>query len=337
VLYLVSSGVAGAASNFYWDSVGNEVGIGTAAPSAPLHIEKASTGNSPITSQLYIYNPTNTAGQCSIVGNRIAGSTASNVYYSLDVAGFYGFSIGMVGSSSRLQFRNAWNFGGTEVMTLLNAGNVGINSTTPNTTFDVVGNVYINSGVFNGPGVGTYTAGNGTRIIIWPGSATVAPFSIGVESGAIWYALPGAHRFYGSSAGTTFLGGFNNILTGGATTISVDASGYIVRGATSDVRLKSNVAPMTNYGLETIKQLNPIYFEWNEDAKKKFGEGTYIGLVAQDVQSVFPNAVSKTNDDIGTLTIDYATLIPVLINSIKELSNNNIHLETRLVSLETKI
>jgi hypothetical protein len=107
------------------NAYGGQVGIGTTNPGAPLMIYNAnSTGNDPRASHLDCFNPTNTAGQNSIISNRIGGSSAGVVYYSMDVAGFAGFSMGMQASSSRLSFRNAWNFlaGGAEVMSLYGSG-----------------------------------------------------------------------------------------------------------------------------------------------------------------------------------------------------------------------
>ena len=43
-----------------------------------------------------------------------------------------------------------------------------------------------------------------------------------------------------------------------------------------------------------------------------------IGLLAQDVQKVFPELVKTANDQHQTLSVNYQGLIPVLINAIKE-------------------
>ena len=43
-----------------------------------------------------------------------------------------------------------------------------------------------------------------------------------------------------------------------------------------------------------------------------------IGLLAQDVQAVFPELVKEANNEEGTLSVNYQGLIPVLINAIKE-------------------
>jgi hypothetical protein len=43
-----------------------------------------------------------------------------------------------------------------------------------------------------------------------------------------------------------------------------------------------------------------------------------IGLLAQEVQSVFPELVKTANNSDGTLSLNYQGMIPVLLNAIKE-------------------
>jgi hypothetical protein len=43
-----------------------------------------------------------------------------------------------------------------------------------------------------------------------------------------------------------------------------------------------------------------------------------IGLLAQDIQKVFPELVKESGDEDGTLSINYQGLVPILINAIKE-------------------
>ena len=45
--------------------------------------------------------------------------------------------------------------------------------------------------------------------------------------------------------------------------------------------------------------------------------GSEYGVIAQEVQKEFPEMVSKQND--GYLMVDYIQLIPVIIESIREL------------------
>jgi hypothetical protein len=43
-----------------------------------------------------------------------------------------------------------------------------------------------------------------------------------------------------------------------------------------------------------------------------------IGLLAQEIEEVFPELVREAEDKDGTLSVNYQGLIPVLINAIKE-------------------
>jgi hypothetical protein len=43
-----------------------------------------------------------------------------------------------------------------------------------------------------------------------------------------------------------------------------------------------------------------------------------IGLLAQEVQTVFPELVKTANNSEGTLSVNYQGMIPVLLNAIKE-------------------
>ena len=109
------------------------VGIGTTNPLARLHINYTSTALNPdvgITG-LYVYNPTNSAGQNSVITNRIGGASAGRCMYSFDVNGAYGYSIKMEASSHALRFNNNWEGSGTDNMVINANGNVGIANTSP--------------------------------------------------------------------------------------------------------------------------------------------------------------------------------------------------------------
>ena len=72
-------------------------------------------------------------------------------------------------------------------------------------------------------------------------------------------------------------------------------------GASSDARLKSNVAPLTG-SLDLIKSLAPVSYTWNY----KNNEPT-VGFIAQDVQKILPNAVTTiepTEDQKPFITDD---------------------------------
>ncbi len=110
----------------------------------------------------------------------------------------------------------------------------------------------------------------------------------------------------------------------------------------SDLRLKEDVKELNakdEVTLDKLDMLSPISYKYNADLlepntvnpSEKTNEGkrsnawtnpvyekTHFGLVAQELQQVYPNLVYE--NDNGYLSINYTELIPVLIQSIKELN-----------------
>jgi trimeric autotransporter adhesin len=81
--------------------------------------------------------------------------------------------------------------------------------------------------------------------------------------------------------------------------------------STSDENLKKDIHTIEN-ALDKVKQLRGVDFNWKDNDQKS------IGVVAQEVQKVFPELVF---DDGENLSVNYSGLIGVLIESIKELSS----------------
>jgi len=89
----------------------------------------------------------------------------------------------------------------------------------------------------------------------------------------------------------------------------------------SDRKFKKDIRPIES-PLEKIKSLAGRYYTWKETGRKD------VGLIAQEVQEVFPEIVSEqhkrnpeTNEILDTyLTVDYAHLVAPLIEAVKELS-----------------
>ena len=103
---------------------------------------------------------------------------------------------------------------------------------------------------------------------------------------------------------------------------AVYATGDITAYYTSDQRLKNNIIKIDD-ALEKVRWLNGVKFEWNKDAISNLVDvgpkpDKDIGLLAQDVEKVFPEVVTTRAD--GYKAVDYSRLVPVLIEAIKELS-----------------
>jgi len=100
---------------------------------------------------------------------------------------------------------------------------------------------------------------------------------------------------------------------------------------TSDERLKQDIVTIEN-ALEKVSLVRGVSFAWNEEVEAETGR--QLGVVAQEVEEVFPEIVSTDND--GFKGVDYTKLTAVLIEAVKELKAENQELRKRIESLEDK-
>lgn len=105
---------------------------------------------------------------------------------------------------------------------------------------------------------------------------------------------------------------FNFYTTGNAT-----ASG--TWQSLSDARLKENVTSLPSV-LDKVSLLNPVKFSMKSDS---LTEANRFGLIAQELEQVFPTVVNDTGTDKDGVTnvkaVSYTELIPVLVKAIQEL------------------
>jgi hypothetical protein len=97
----------------------------------------------------------------------------------------------------------------------------------------------------------------------------------------------------------------------------VVAAGDVVAYYTSDLRLKDNVEVIQG-SLDKIGGIRGVEFDWNEDSPGWARErGHDVGVIAQEVQKVLPEVVQERKN--GYLGVDYKRIVPLLIESVKEL------------------
>jgi trimeric autotransporter adhesin len=96
----------------------------------------------------------------------------------------------------------------------------------------------------------------------------------------------------------------------------------------SDIRLKKDVEVMVN-SLEKITTLRGVSYKWNDT---KMGDRQQIGVVAQEVEKIFPEVVFT--DKQGYKAVEYGKLIAPVIEAIKELKAENDSLKKRIAALE---
>ena len=118
------------------------------------------------------------------------------------------------------------------------------------------------------------------------------------------------------------------VMFNGDATLSNDLTveGDIV--ISSDARLKANIVSLGST-LARLLLIDGKSYTMKKDGKQK------IGVLAQDIQKVFPELVST--DDRDMLAVNYQGLVPVLINALKEQDGKMKEQEKRLERLEAII
>ena len=81
----------------------------------------------------------------------------------------------------------------------------------------------------------------------------------------------------------------------------------------SDINLKKDIQVIPN-ALDKILQLEGVSFEWKDEEKNS---GINLGLIAQDVEKIFPELVS-TNETTELKSVQYGNLVAPLVEAIKE-------------------
>lgn len=85
----------------------------------------------------------------------------------------------------------------------------------------------------------------------------------------------------------------------------------------SDIKFKQNINEIET-PLDKVNRLQGVSYEWKADQfpEKEFDNRRQFGLIAQEVEKILPEIVKV--DDNGDKAINYAELIPVLIEAIKQ-------------------
>ncbi len=163
-------------------------------------------------------------------------------------------------------------------------------------------------------------------------------------------------------------GGFLDFQTNGVDRLRVGANGNVGIGTTvpqsmlhvagniqanatvypSDARLKSNIEPL-GPSLEQILKLRGVTYRWKEPEKHGNRRGIQVGMIAQEVEDVFPDWVVTGPD--GYKALSYPGFEALTVESFRELKTavsalevenarlrvENTERDRRLAELETRL
>jgi len=319
--YVSEAAEMGVKGNTYLE--GN-VGIGTTSPSSRLHIEDNTTGDV----RMMIHNLDNTGTERLYFGSNT--SDAGMIVWGSNNASYPGkwrfFN-------NKTSAHYDWIAGSSVKMTLDNDGKLGIGNDSPEGMLDVRSSselvaaeirnsrsseiAYGVNVVANGTGgtkhyAGRFNASGATEnfSIYADGVDSKSYFggNVGIETKTPSYPL----HVVGDAAKTTGIY-WTNI---------------------SDRNLKRDIKPLEG-ALDRLTRLKGRTFKWKDPAELNAAEGTHIGLVAQEVEEVFPKWVSEDNQGRKQVTLE--GLEAVTIEAIKELKLENELLRKRLEILEQKL
>ena len=195
------------------------------------------------------------------------------------------------------------------------SGNVGIGTTLPEYRLVVVAPGTTSTGI------GAFRNSNGdNKVILRQNSNGCGAVNIYKGDNTVALSLVGDGYSY-------FNGGRVGIGTDTPTQmLHVVGNAYKTEGGTawatsSDIRLKDVLG---NYekGLDEITSLQPVRYIYKKDNPRKIDSSKeQVGFVAQDVQKIFPEAVTEAED--GYLDFNIHSINVALVNAVKELKAEN--------------
>ena len=235
---------------------------------------------------------------------------------------------------------------GTATFATLNATSINVttltgttitsNALTSNTTLNVGGGAQINGGltIYSGLNVasggavfagGIAGATSFNSNISVAGQGSFGTVSVGGNINAANFVLPAGGALAGPSGGSLIYDGASWLLANGSggnflvQNNSAFKPGGGVWGTLSDARIKT-VTGEYEPGLEEVLRLRPVTYRY-----KSNGDKEHVGLVAQELEEIFPTMVSKQEGVIDGVTVsdlravDASELIYALVNCVKQL------------------
>jgi len=292
---------------------GSNVGIGTTAPTTTLHVQNAST---------------NTNAAATLESTGAGGRPYLKFRAEGTDMGYVGYGSTAQPNLILMNYVSGPTYLGTNSlirMTITSAGAIGIGTQTPENLLDVAGTAQVNylkvdasDGVSEGGEIqlmGSGAYGN-IQLDNFQGNFRVHTLAAGkkmqVLGGTMSVEGTGGTNYFAAAVG------IGNPSPAVALDVTGDIRGTGVVATWSDARTKKNIKVIPD-SLNKILHLRGVGFDWRTDEfpDKKFKTTPDIGVIAQEVEKVFPEVVKTSSD--GYKSVGYAQLVAPLIEAVKEL------------------
>ncbi len=329
------------------DASSDEVGIGTSNPSATLDVRGGAYFNQDNITEDFRVGSTNNDYMLIVdASSDRVGIGTFNPSATLDVRGGAYFNQDNITEDFRVGSLN------NDYMFTVNASSdeVGIGTSNPLATLDVQGGAYINqNNTSEDLRVGSL---NNDYMLFVDASADEVGIgtnnpgaTLDVEGSAEFNGNGGDHDFKiegDADSGLFFVDASTDRI--GISTLApsytFDIQGDLnVSGATtnvSDARYKKDIHTLTSC-LSKLISLRGVhyFFKTEEFPEKDFNGKLQIGVIAQELEKVYPELVSTADD--GYKSVNYVKLTPILIEAIKEQQTIIDNLEGDVEMLKTAV
>ena len=335
---------------------GGNVGIGTTAPKGPLEVLSGAAGH---VDELFLTN--NNGADDDSAGIVFSQAPATHHY-----AGIRGIFTDVTAETEDAELAFYTSDAGTyaEKVRIDNNGNVGIGATNPgsmaklhilgtsqqtdpassalgnfelliendDTTVDNFAKLHLRAGTSDSFILGRNKGTNASELAFYTDENPVGSVErMVITSGGnvgIGTTTPAARLHVTGGKILAPSGDFSESLTISGVPVST-GNGDEEPAFSSDARLKDDVYTLSDSS-DKIKQIRGVGFMWNENSSDGLRGREDVGVIAQEVQQILPSAVEEGSD--GYLKVKYHRLIPLLLESVKDLQAENKILKERMDS-----
>ena len=275
-------------------TTGGNVGINNVNPSFNLDVNGSSRILSIQTSQ----NSTGWNSSLWIRPNSIGGENYQmfNNFGRTNIGTWLiGTPSGVTGGTFQIGYAGQSNY----TLNITTSGNIGINTTNPSYTLDIVGNVSLRTtSSSSNSSTGTFISAGGISI------------------------------YNSTNATSTTSGGGLTIAGGVAIAKDVYVGGTVT--SSSDKRLKKNIQLINDSLLDKIKNIKSIKYQFKQENNN---EKVHYGFIAQDFEKDFSELLYNDNSN-AYYSLAYDRITVINLKCIQELLEENIQMKKRIDLIE---